>query len=105
MISILGLTDDKYPGSKSFLIDKAGGNTESSSLILLSDKLSTTSWSYPEKTRWSLGGIVLHELIYHIHSTGLDEGEGANDLRIFYDLRLGGKHLPGGQQAPPFRKK
>jgi len=99
------IPDDKYPGSKSFLIDKAGGNTESSSLILLSDKLSTTSWSYPEKTRWSLGGIVLHELIYHIHSTGLDEGEGANDLRIFYDLRLGGKHLPGGQQAPPFRKK
>ena len=96
------IPDDEYPGSKSFLFDKAGGNTENSRLILLSDKLSITSWSYPEKTNWSLGGIVLHELIYHIHSTGLTEE--ANDLRSHYDLKMGGRHLPGKSQAPPFRK-
>jgi len=94
------ISDGDFPGFKSFYNARGGGHTENSGLILLSDKLGSTSWDYPEKAQWSLGAVAMHELLYHIHPLGSIEQD-PTDMRGYYNLKLGtSKHDWGPNQTP-----
>lgn len=93
----------KADGVKSIYMDRGGGYTANSGLVYLSDRLGNSSWDYPESSRWSLGNVVLHELLFHIHPMGLNES--SKDVRQFYEFRWGkGDHPAGPNQTPGIQK-
>jgi RHS repeat-associated protein len=87
-------------GSKrGLLYDWGGGATKSSNSIVISDALPETSTSNvrQNKANWTIGGVVMHELLYHIHPEGKNENS-VNDLRNYYNQRTGKEHGSGSQQ-------
>ncbi len=71
-----------------------GGFTVNSNHVVLSDKLAkTTGSSYS----WTLGAVAMHELLYHIHYLGANEGD-PNKMRRRIGQMTGGRHGAGGNQ-------
>ncbi len=86
------------------LAGAGGGFTTSSSSIILSDKLSKTKVGddFGNMVNWTLGGVGLHELLFHIHPQGSKEGD-PNMLREYYNQRTGSDHPAGSQQNPAIK--
>ena len=87
-----------YGNKKGFLRNFGGGFTENSRRVLLSDALSTTSTTSDASnlTNWTIGGVALHELLYHIHPLGRTESSSA--MRNYYIQRDGRSHGAGDNQ-------
>jgi hypothetical protein len=74
------------PATKGFLEDLGGGKTLPGGLrIALSDLL-------PETGTKNLAGVLLHEMLYHIHPLGEKETS-ANEMKNFYDVEGGYDHM------------
>lgn len=88
-----------FGSDKGFLSNFGGGYIKSSREVLISDALAETSTINKNKNlgKWTIGGVVLHELLYHIHPDGAKE-KSPNDLRIHYNQRTGKTHGAGSNQ-------
>jgi hypothetical protein len=85
---------DRATQINDFVNDTGGGGTINPSQILLSRELPTSDskgamGAYPNKH--SLGGIALHELLYHISPLGISEDGHPEIMRNYYNLWTGGK--------------
>ena len=79
------------------LKDYGGGYTKQSNWVLLSNKLSKSDGTN-KSTKWTIGAVALHELLYHVHPGGKNEGGNPNTMRRFYNLRTGKIHGSGDRQ-------
>ena len=86
---------------KNFVKDLGGGYTYSPYQIYLSDGLS--NYKPDTKSEHTLGGVALHELLYHIHSLGAQE-KNPNTMRNYYNLKTGNSHPAGSQQSIPKKR-
>lgn len=96
------IADSKRGGNLGFLKGYGGGLVTSSTSFELSDNLS----KYGDKGtkgkfayKWSLGGVFLHENLYHLHTLGSKEQfkEGANGMRKYYNSKTGKEHGAGNK--------
>ena len=86
------------------LEDRGGGNTVEWNYVVISNKLKQSTQA--NRGSWTVGGVVLHELLYHVHPLGKSEGGNPNTMRRFYGLRAnGGIHGAGDQHISIKRKK
>jgi hypothetical protein len=82
----------KYSTGRGHLSDFGGGSTDTKNRISLSNALSIYNSS--NSSKWTIGGVALHELLYHI-SPNTDLKEGANTMRVFYNIKTGKNHNRG----------
>ncbi len=82
----------KYSTGRGHLSDFGGGSTDSKNRISLSNALSIYSSS--NSSQWTIGGVALHELLFHI-SPNKNLNEGANVLRSYYNIKTGKDHGRG----------
>jgi len=85
------------------LKDYGGGFTVESNYLILSNQLKQSTPS--NKFSWTLGGVALHELLYHVHPSGKDEGGNPNTMRSYYGLRNGREHGSGSKHIKIRKKK
>jgi len=82
----------KFSTGRGHLADFGGGSTDSRNRISLSNALYT--YGSKGSGRWTVAGVALHELLFHISpNKSLDEG--ANVLRRYYNLKTGRDHNRG----------
>jgi RHS repeat-associated protein len=97
-----GITLNRGREINDFVKDLGGGFTASSTQIYLSDGLSkfgekgtTGKFAYTH----TVGGVALHEMLYHVHKLGKTESGQPNKMRDHYNLAPGqSKHGAGDQQ-------
>jgi hypothetical protein len=82
----------KFSSGRGHLSDFGGGSTDSKNRISLSNALSIYSSS--NSSKWTIGGVTLHELLFHI-SPNKNLNEGANIMRRFYNIKTGRDHGRG----------
>lgn len=100
------ISDSKRGGKEGFLKGYGGGYITSPTSFILSDKLSSygdkgTTGKFPSK--WTLGGVFLHEALYHLHEQGQTESKaitndgssGPNIMRKHYSSKTGNNHPAG----------
>ena len=80
-----------------------GGFTVHSRYIILSDKLKESTSE--NKSKWTLGGVALHELLYHVSTSGMDQGGNPNKMRKHYGLKTGRKHGQGNNQLKILKQR
>jgi RHS repeat-associated protein len=98
----LDIVQDRGSGKVPFEIDGilkdyGGGFTKQSNWIILSNKLSPSDGSN-KRTKWTIGGVAMHELLYHVHPQGQTESS-PNNMRTFYNMRTGKDHAAGSNQT------
>jgi len=98
----LNIVQDKGSGILRYevngiLEDYGGGYTKQSNYVILSNKLSPSNGSN-NRSKWTIGGVALHELLYHIHPQGQSEGS-PNQMRRYYNMRTGRNHGAGSNQT------
>ena len=77
--------------------DYGGGFTLNSRKVILSNKLPLTN-AKNQRNTWTLGGVALHELLYHIHTVGKTEGGNPNIMRNHFQIKTGNTHGAGSRQ-------
>jgi len=84
----------KFKTGRGHLSDFGGGSTDSKNRISLSNALSI--YSSTNSHKWTIGGVALHELLFHI-SPNKSLNEGANILREYYKIKTGTDHERGNR--------
>lgn len=97
----LDIVSDKGSGllpyeKNGILSDYGGGYTKQHNWVIISNKLPLSGTN--KGRQWTLGGLVLHELLYHVSPSGLQEGGDPNQMRNYYNLKTGKPHGPGNNQ-------
>ena len=96
-----------------FIKDLGGGLTSGNN-VYISEDLPTYSSENGTKGKYAkkhcLGGIVMHELLYHLHRVGVidaKEGkeQGASLMQQHYSLKNSRSHGPGEAHCFPSKKK
>ena len=92
-----------------FVKDLGGGSTEGK-YVYLSDALPTYASLENKKTEHCLGGITLHEILYHLHKVGVQDDKavstgGSELMQMHYGLKISRPHGSGSQHCFPSKPK
>jgi RHS repeat-associated protein len=104
------IVNDRSPGHGLMVIgglleDYGGGFTVSPEMVILSNKLTETlqgNNAVKNNYQWTLGGVALHEFLYHVSPLGKQEGD-PNIMRTYYNQKTGKTHPAGHKQNPTLR--
>ena len=97
----------------SVINDLGGGYTKGNN-IFISENLSEYSTENMTKGKFAkrpcIGGIVMHEILYHLHSVGVRDAKentinGAAPMQQYYLLKISKSHGPGNQHVFPSKRK
>ena len=94
-------------------INELGGGQTKGKMVYISEDLPTSSkenytmGKFPKKH--SLGGVVMHELLYHLHDIGTEDEadyrEGPKIMQRYYMLKRSRVHPAGNSQVFHSKKK
>ena len=95
-------------------IDDLGGGYIKGNNIFISEDLTEYSTENMTKGKFAkrpcIGGIVMHEILYHLHSVGVRDAKenpinGAAPMQQYYMLKRSKPHGPGNQHVFPSKRK